>query len=119
MWIKPDKGSTCQRVLAIITLCVIMCCMIVSFGNKDTEKLFVTGKSKKLPSTIIKAALRKLDYLNRATSLQDLEAPPGNRLEALKRDLKGKFSIRINDQFRIVFRFSDNEASEVEVTDYH
>jgi proteic killer suppression protein len=119
MWIKPDKGSTCQIVLAIITLCVIMCCMIVSFGNKDTEKLFVTGKSKKLPSTIIKAALRKLDYLNRAKSLQDLEAPPGNRLEALKRDLKGKFSIRINDQFRIVFRFSDNEASEVEVTDYH
>ncbi len=96
-----------------------MFCMIVSFADRDTEKLFSTGKSKRLPSTIIKTALRKLDYLNRAKTLQDLEAPPGNRLEALKGDLKGKHSIRINDQFRIVFRFSGNEASEVEVTDYH
>ena len=96
-----------------------MCFMIVSFGDKDTEKLFVTGKSRGLPSTIIKAALRKLDYLNKAKTLQDLEAPPGNRLEALKGALKGKHSIRINDQFRIVFRFSSGEASEVEVTDYH
>lgn len=96
-----------------------MFCMIISFGDKDTEKLFVTGKSKKVPSTIIKAALRKLDYLNRAKTLQDLEAPPGNRLEALKGAMKGKHSIRINDQFRIVFMFESGEASEVEVTDYH
>ncbi|HEY6011255.1 MAG TPA: type II toxin-antitoxin system RelE/ParE family toxin [Nitrospirota bacterium] len=93
--------------------------MIVSFEDRDTEKLFITGKSKSLPSTIVKAALRKLDYLNRAKTLQDLEAPPGNRLEALKGSLKGKHSIRINDQFRIVFRFSNGETSEVEVTDYH
>jgi proteic killer suppression protein len=63
--------------------------------------------------------LRKLDYLNKAKTLQDLQAPPGNHLEALKGDLKGKHSIRINDQFRIIFRFSDGDASEVEVTDYH
>jgi proteic killer suppression protein len=93
--------------------------MIVSFGDKDTEKLFITGKSKRIPSTIINIALRKLDYLSRAKTLQDLEAPPGNRLEALKGNLKGKHSIRINDQFRIVFKFSSGEASEVEVTDYH
>jgi len=93
--------------------------MIVGFENKETEKLYVTGKSKRHPSTIIKAVLRKLDYLNKAKTLQDLEAPPGNRLEALKGDLKGKHSIRINDQFRIVFRFSNGDASEVEVTDYH
>ncbi len=89
------------------------------FGDKDTEKLFITGKSKRIPSTIINVALRKLDYLNRAKTLQDLEAPPGNRLEALKGSLKGKHSIRINDQFRIVFKFSSGEASEVEVIDYH
>jgi proteic killer suppression protein len=96
-----------------------MCFMIVSFADKGTEKLFITGRSKSLPSTIVKAALRKLDYLNRAKTLQDLEAPPGNRLEALKGALRGKHSIRINDQFRIVFRFRSGEASEVEVTDYH
>lgn len=93
--------------------------MIVNFGDKDTEKLFITGKSKKVPSTIIKTALRKLDYLNRAKTFQDLEAPPGNRLEALKGVMKGKHSIRINDQFRIVFKFESGEASEVAVTDYH
>ncbi len=93
--------------------------MIAGFADKDTEKLYITGKSKRFPSTITKAALRKLDYLNRAKTLQDLEAPPGNRLEALKGDLKGKHSIRINDQFRIVFKFSGGEASDVEVMDYH
>jgi proteic killer suppression protein len=96
-----------------------MCYMISSFADKDTEILYITGKSKRYPSTIIKTALRKLDYLNKAKTLSDLEAPPGNRLEALKGDLKGKHSIRINDQFRIVFQFSDGEASEVEVVDYH
>jgi len=96
-----------------------MFCMIVTFGDKDTEKLFITGKSRRFPSTIIKVVLRKLDYLNRAKTLQDLEVPPGNRLEALKGTLKGKYSIRINDQFRIVFKFASGEASEVEVTDYH
>jgi proteic killer suppression protein len=93
--------------------------MITGFADKDTEKLYITGKSRRFPATIIDAALRKLDYLNRAKTLRDLEAPPGNRLEALKGDLKGKHSIRINDQFRIVFSFSGGEASDVEVTDYH
>ncbi len=93
--------------------------MIASFGDKETEKLFITGKSNKFPSTLIKIALRKLDYLNRAKSLRDLEAPPGNRLEALKGELKGKCSIRINNQYRIVFVFHKTDASEVVVTDYH
>ncbi|MDA8099418.1 MAG: type II toxin-antitoxin system RelE/ParE family toxin [Nitrospiraceae bacterium] len=93
--------------------------MIVSFGDKETERLFITGKSKRIPSTIISVAVRKLDYLNRAKTLQDLEAPPGNRLEAMKGSFKGKHSIRINDQFRIVFKFTSGEASEVEVIDYH
>lgn len=96
-----------------------MCFMIVGFADKETERLYVTGKSKRFPATVFKAALRKLDYLNRSKALQDLQAPPGNHLEALKGDLKGKYSIRINDQYRIVFKFHDGEASEVEVTDYH
>lgn len=93
--------------------------MIIGFADKETERLFVAGESKKLPSTIINVALRKLDYLNRAKIPQDLNSPPGNRLEALKGDLKGKCSIRINDQYRIVFKFSNGNAYEVEIRDYH
>ncbi len=102
--------------------------MIISFADKETERLFVLGVSRKLPSTIINTALRKLDYLNRAKTLQDLKSPTGNRLEALKGDLKGKYSIRINDQYRIVFKFSfvgaglkpaPTKLYEVEIRDYH
>jgi proteic killer suppression protein len=96
-----------------------MAYMIISFADKETEKLFISGKSKKLPSFIISTALRKLDYLNRAKILHDLQAPPGNRLETLKGNLKGKYSIRINDQYRIIFKFQNGDALEVEVTDYH
>jgi proteic killer suppression protein len=78
---------------------------------------YITGRANDF--AIFLGSLRKLDYLNRAKVLQDLQAPPGNHLEALKGDLKGKYSIRINDQFRIVYRFSNGDASEVEVTDYH
>jgi len=77
--------------------------LIKNFNDKETEKSFVTGKSSKFPSAIIKTALRKLDYLNAAVSIQDLKIPPGNRLEALKGEYKSKFSIRINNQYRIVF----------------
>ena len=77
--------------------------MIKSFSDKTTEKLYITGKSIRFPFSTLKTALRKLDYLNAAISLQDLISPPGNRLEALKGDLKGKYSIRINDQYRIIF----------------
>lgn len=93
--------------------------MIMSFADKETERLFITGTNRKFPSTVIKTALRKLDYINRARTLQDLQAPPGNRLEALKGDMQGKQSIRINDQFRIVFRFENGDAFDVMVTDYH
>ena len=93
--------------------------MIINFVDKETEKLFITGKSKKIPSTLIKITIRKLDYLNRAKTLQNLEAPPGNRLEALRGDFRGKYSIRINDQYRIVFKFQNGDTSAVEVTDYH
>ena len=68
--------STWQKMLAIITLCVILCHMIINFADKETERFFVTGKSRKLPPALIQIALRKLDFLNRAITLQDLRSPP-------------------------------------------
>jgi toxin HigB-1 len=93
--------------------------MIKSFKDKITENLFITGKSVILSSTIVKVALRKLDYLNAAKIITDLRIPPGNRLEKLKGEFFGKYSIRINDQYRIVFRFDQSDAFEVEIIDYH
>lgn len=93
--------------------------MIKSFADKETENLFLTGKSRKFPSGVYKVGIRKLDYLNAAKSLEDLKLPPGNRFEALKGKYKGKYSIRINDQYRIIFRFVDSDAYDVEIKDYH
>jgi toxin HigB-1 len=93
--------------------------MIKSFADKNTEELYVTGKSSKINPAIISTALRKLDYLNSANSVNDLRIPPGNRLELLKGDLSGKYSIRINDQYRIVFNFEIGNAYNVKIKDYH
>jgi proteic killer suppression protein len=94
--------------------------MIASFGDKATESLFHEGTAKgALPNQITTVALRKLDMLNAATQLNDLRAPPGNRLEALKGDYAGYHSIRINDQWRIVFRWEGADAHEVRIVDYH
>jgi len=93
--------------------------MIKSFGDKNTEKLYITGKSKKFPQTIIKTALRKLDYLNAAKNINDLRIPPSNRLELLKGKYENVYSIRINKQYRIIFSFHDSNAINVEVVDYH
>lgn len=93
--------------------------MIKNFIDKDTEKLYRTGKSKKFPSDIWKRAVRKLDMLRRAKTLEDLKVPPSNRLEALKGDLKGFYSIRINDQYRIIFRFENGDVYDVAIVDYH
>jgi len=96
--------------------------MIRSFGSKATKDLFhgiVSRDSRKIPDVIWKAAVRKLDMLNAANDLRDLSAPPSNRLEALKGDLKGTYSIRINRQFRIVFVFEAGNAYDVEIADYH
>ena len=93
--------------------------MIRSFASAETQRLFATGKSRRLPPEILERAARRLTQLNAATSLNDLRSPPSNRLEALKHDRKGQWSIRINDQWRICFRFSDGDAFEVEIVDYH
>ena len=93
--------------------------MIRSFKSKEAQKVFNRDRSKKLPGEIQQVALRKLKMLNRSKNLQDLRVPPANRLERLKGGRKGQYSIRINDQWRICFRWDRGDAYEVEIVDYH
>jgi proteic killer suppression protein len=93
--------------------------MIRSFRDKQTERLFLRERIKKLPPDLQRAALRKLVMLDAAESLDDLRAVPGNRLEKLAGNRKGQHSIRINDQWRICFRWRERHADDVEITDYH
>ena len=96
--------------------------MIVSFADGATEALFHGERGKgirRLPPAIRSVAIRKLDMLNAARELGDLRAPPGNRLEALKGNRRGKHSIRVNEQWRIVFRWESGDAHDVEIVDYH
>lgn len=92
--------------------------MIQSFAGKDTEQLFLTESNRRY-SAVSRIALRKLIQMNHAVVLQDLAVPPGNRLEALKGNYAGFHSIRINDQWRIVFRWTDAGPAEVAIVDYH
>jgi proteic killer suppression protein len=87
--------------------------------DNETGAIWTGRRSRRLPGDIQGAALRKLRLLNNAKRLEDLRVPPGNRLEALKGDRAGKYSIRINDQWRICFFWKDNNAHEVEIVDYH
>ena len=91
--------------------------MIKSFADWDTARLY-DGRTVRRFRAIERVALRKLDMIDAAHVLNDLKSPPGNRLEALKGNLRGAFSIRINDQWRIVFRWADS-AEDVEIVDYH
>lgn len=93
--------------------------MIVSFGDRETESLFRRERVKRIDPRIQRTALRKLRYLDKAMTLDDLRAPPGNRLEALKGDKAGRHSIRVNDQWRIVFTWRDGRAHDVSIVDYH
>lgn len=93
--------------------------MIKSFADKDTENLFRTGKSRRLSPEIIRRAVRRLEYIDLATCLDDLKVPPSNRLHSLRKDREGQYSISINDQWRICFRFANGDADDVEITDYH
>lgn len=93
--------------------------MIRSFACRETERLFNDEYSRRLPTQIQRSVRRKLLVLNQARSLDDLSSPPGNRLEALKGDRAGQHSIRINDQWRICFRWLAGDVFDVEVVDYH
>ena len=93
--------------------------MIKTFKSKETEKIFARQRSRKLPADIQQTAYRKLRMLNNAFDLNDLRIPPANRLEKLKGDREGQYSIRINDQWRICFDWSNGDAINVEIIDYH
>ena len=93
--------------------------MIKSFLSKETEKLFLRRRSPRFSADIYRIALRKLLLLDAAEKLEDLRIPPGNRLEKLTGNRQGQRSIRINDQWRICFRWSEGDAYEVEIADYH
>ena len=93
--------------------------MIISFGNSDTEKVWLGNRVKKLPIEIQNIGRRKLRMLNNSVDIADLRIPPANRLEKLSRKLKEFYSIRINDQWRIIFKWNAGNASEVEIIDYH
>lgn len=93
--------------------------MIRSFADRETERIWEGRVSRKLPTEMQTTARRKLRMLNNAEAIQDLKAPPGNRLEALKGSRKGQHSIRINNQWRLCFQWKDNHAHSVEIVDYH
>ena len=93
--------------------------MIKTFRDSETEKVWKEERSRLLPPVIQKTALRKLQMLNAAATLNDLTAPPGNRLERLRGDRKGQYSIRINDQWRICFRWESDGVYDVQIVDYH
>ncbi|MBP9663892.1 MAG: type II toxin-antitoxin system RelE/ParE family toxin [Pyrinomonadaceae bacterium] len=93
--------------------------VIISFRDKEAEKLFPRERSRRLPGDIQAIARRKLEILNAASSLSDLRVPPSNRLEKLRGDRRDSYSIRINDQWRICFCWDEHDAAEVEIVDYH
>lgn len=93
--------------------------MIISFGNEATQVIYRGDKSPDLPADIQSVALRKLQQLDTALKLDDMRIPPGNRLELLKGDRKGQYSIRINNKYRICFNWSAQGPTQVEILDYH
>ncbi len=108
-----------KKQLTSVTLRVTITHVIKSFADKHTADFYATGKSKRLPSDMLKRALRRLEYVDLAAILDDLKVPPSNRLHPLKGDREGQHSISINDQWRICFRFEEGDAYDVEITDYH
>ena len=108
-----------KLLLTTVTRLVTYMSMIKTFADKHTRELYISGKSKRLPGDILKRALRRLEYLDYATCIEDFRVPPSNKLEKLGGDRLGQYSIRINDQWRICFRFVDADAYDVEIIDYH
>ncbi len=97
----------------------ILACVIRSFADSETERFYATSRSRRYPPEIRTRAAMRLTQIDAATQIEDLKQPPSNRLEALKGDRKGQWSIRINDQWRVCFRFEKGDAYDVAITDYH
>ena len=107
-------GTCCIYVRA-----VLLFGMIAGFRDSDTERLWTAGRCKRLPAQLNRQALKKLYILYASVALENLNVPPGNRLEKLRGDRSGRHSIRINDQYRICFAWRDGNAHDVEIVDYH
>jgi len=105
--------------LTRINFLFIILVMIQTFASPETERFFATGKSRRLPPEILKRAAMRLMQLDGAARIEDLRLPPSNRLEALVHDRAGQWSIRINEQWRVCFRFENGDAYDVEIVDYH
>ena len=114
---KPPKKSNILRLTYFASRNIIGV-MISSFKDKDTRALYETGACRRF-SAIVRVALRKLDMIAAATRVETLRVPPGNRLEALSGDRAGQWSIRINDQWRVCFKWNGSNAEDVEIVDYH
>jgi proteic killer suppression protein len=93
--------------------------VIKTFHDAETERLWKEERARRIPASLRKAALKKLQMLNAAGALGDLALPPGNRLERLRGDREGQYSIRVNDQYRVCFQWREGNAYEVEIADYH
>lgn len=93
--------------------------MIKTFADKRTRDLFQAGTAPRFPPDVARRAARKLEYVDLATCVDDLQVPPGNRLHALKGERQGQHAIAVNDQWRVCFRFAAGDAYDVEVCDYH
>jgi proteic killer suppression protein len=102
-----------------LTLVTHIDIMILSFGSKETEKIWNGIRVSKLPIEIQTIGRRKLRMINNSQNIQDMTIPPSNKLEKKKGDLKDYYSIRINDQWRIIFKWNNGNASEVKIIDYH
>ncbi len=106
--------------MTLLTILVKLATVIKTFADKNTKEFWDTGKSRGMPPANLRsAAKKKLAMLHSAARLEDLRVPPGNRLEQLRRDRVGQYSIRINHQFRVCFVWRDGDAFDVEITDYH
>jgi toxin HigB-1 len=116
-----DLGPSLQRAwrLTLIARGATMHWMIRSFRDKETERLFLRERRTKIASTLRRPALRKLLLLDAAETLGDVRVPPGNRREKLEGDRAGQYGIRVNDQWRVCFRWEDDEAHDVEIADDH
>ena len=117
---RGAMGAEQHKVsLTIVNNLFMIIFMIRTFADAQTERFFTTGRSKHFPPDVLRRAGKRLTQLDAAVTLDDLRMPPSNRLEALSGDRAGQWSIRINDQWRVCFRFENGEACDVEITDYH
>lgn len=111
--------KTVESRLHLINKMFTVATMIRSFADAETEPLFATGKSRRLPPAILRRAIMRLAQLDAAVMVDDLRLPPSNRLEALTGNHVGQWSIRINEQWRLCFRFTDGDAFDIFAVDYH